>query len=77
MFYSFQIDSNGFLVSKGIHYNAPPLADNVPQGHILIITNTAYPDVATSMRLDMQSGGFYKLDQYGNNIPTSFVPFGG
>lgn len=76
MFYSMQIDSNGFIISKGIHFNNPPLQADVGQGVTLYVANTPY-SFDTSMRLSLQDGGFYKVDQHGNNIPETFIPFEG
>lgn len=76
MFYSMQIDSNGFIISKGVHFNDAPLQKDAPQGVTLYVSNAPY-SIDTDMRLSLQDGGFYKLDQYGNNIPETFVPFEG
>jgi hypothetical protein len=77
MFYSYQIDNLGFLFAIGKHHPNPPSQDDVVVGCTMFVTENYNSNLKPGMRLDLQSGGFYNLDQYGNNIPASFVPFEG
>lgn len=76
-YYSYQVDTNGNLFSVGRHWPNPPSQNDVVEGVTMFVTQTYYPDIQAGMRLDMQAGGFYAVDEFGNNIPESFVPFGG
>jgi len=75
MFYSIQLDQHNFVFAIGRHEtNNPPVQDMTPGAPQVLFPSKMYP-VQVGMKFSPADGGFYKLDEYGNNISESFVEY--